>query len=204
MRTNTPCRRFADMHFRTRTAETTKQKIAGLGLHFGSKCRAECQETTDSGRIGYPLQVYPRRSCPTICEFIVELHQSRSGRTQFERPAATKYFHMTFQNQIALLQQRFWSGDISAHETLQRLLKPYVALVVRRASQPSASNSPVARGIQRLLGRRNDERRHPTEFPTADEICQRLCDKLLQPPMVKNHQPDHLETIQFNSQTHHQ
>jgi len=102
---------------------------------------------------------------------------------------------MTLRNQISQLQRRFWSGDISARDALQQLLQAYVALVVRRVSRQSVPDSPVAQGIRRLLRQRNDNPRHSVDLPSADDICRRLCDELLQLPTARMNQPQMLDTI---------
>jgi hypothetical protein len=102
---------------------------------------------------------------------------------------------MSLQTRICLLQRRFWSGDISARDALQRLLQAYVALVVRRVSRRPATGSPVALGIWRLLRQRNDLSRQRIESSAADEICRRLCDELLKPPTARQHRPETTDTI---------
>jgi hypothetical protein len=109
---------------------------------------------------------------------------------------------MSLQTRISLLQRRFWSGDISARDALQRLLQAYVALVVRRASRQSATASPVARGIQRLQRQRNDLPRRPIKSSAASEICRRLCDELLRPPTAGKQRLEITDTIRIISRKH--
>ena len=107
---------------------------------------------------------------------------------------------MSPQSRIALLQERFWSGDASARAALEHLLKEYLALVFRRLARRSASDSPISLGIQRWTQGQNDRTAHPADLPNADEVCRRVCDELLESPTFANRQ-DIFDTIPFFTQT---
>jgi Arc/MetJ-type ribon-helix-helix transcriptional regulator len=104
---------------------------------------------------------------------------------------------MKIQHQIESLRRRYQSGDDSARESLQRLLQAYLYLIVRRAARTKNTASRVARGIQRLTGesRPVDLGSRGPSFPSADEVCRQLCDKLLQTPAVKEDVATVMETF---------
>ena len=91
---------------------------------------------------------------------------------------------MPLQQQIDGLRRRYQSGDSSAREALQRLLYTYLILIVRRAARPGNSGSPTAAGIRRL-SRQTGPGGATGPLPTSvDELCRRLCDELLQGPVM--------------------
>jgi hypothetical protein len=102
---------------------------------------------------------------------------------------------MNLQNQIESLRRRYQMGDDTAREALQNLLRAALLMIVRRAVR--SQNSRVARGIRRLTGEisrtRSDEL--GDGLPSADEVCRKLCDELLQGPSVNNDAATVMETF---------
>ena len=93
---------------------------------------------------------------------------------------------MPLQKQIDGLRRRFQSGDISARDALQRLLYSYLVVIVRRAARPGNADSRIATGIRRLSrqpGREGADGSGSLSAP-VDELCRRLCDELLQAPVL--------------------
>ena len=104
---------------------------------------------------------------------------------------------MNLQHQIESLRRRYQSGDDSAREALQNLLRAALLMIVRRAARPQNAGSRIARGIRRLAGETS-----PTglgdrgeAFPSADEVCRQLCDELLQRPVFEEDAAPVLETF---------
>jgi hypothetical protein len=93
---------------------------------------------------------------------------------------------MPLQQQIDGLRRRFQMGDSSAREALQRLLYTYLILIVRRAVRQGNSGSRTAAGIRRLAGQPGPGGAGGSGSASApvDELCRRLCDELLQGPVM--------------------
>src|SRR5262245_38909707 len=93
---------------------------------------------------------------------------------------------MPIQMQIDGLRQRFQSGDSTAREALQRLLYAYLVVIVRRAARTGNAESRVAAGIRRLMTQPAPEAAAENGSLSAsiDELCRRLCDELLQAPVL--------------------
>lgn len=87
---------------------------------------------------------------------------------------------MSLEIQIDLLKHRFLSGDLTAQETMLRLLKPYVTRLMRRASRQPATDSLLAWRLKRLLERSRAPLRYPAESLVVDEVCRTLCNDLLE------------------------
>src|SRR5262245_37868340 len=102
---------------------------------------------------------------------------------------------MPLQQQIDGLRRRFQSGDSSAREALQRLLYSYVILVVRRAARSGNPGSRIAAGIRRLSLQPGREGRHGLQTTSIDELCRRLCDELLQAPVLGEQLQKVFETV---------
>ncbi len=104
---------------------------------------------------------------------------------------------MNLQLQIDGLRRRYHSGDESAREALQNLLRAYMVLIVRRAARAQNAGSRAARGIRRLAGETSPTGPdHPGQgLPSADEVCRQLCDELLQGPAVTDDPAPIMETI---------
>jgi hypothetical protein len=96
---------------------------------------------------------------------------------------------MSLQQQIEGLRRRFQAGDHSAREALQQLLHTYLRVIVRRAARPENSDSRVADGIRRLAGAGGPL------FDSVDELCRRLCDELLQAPVMAEQVQKVFETM---------
>jgi len=93
---------------------------------------------------------------------------------------------MPLQMQIDGLRQRFQSGDASAREALHRLLYSYLVVIVRRAARLGNSDSRASAGIRRLSrqpGQEGDDGSGSLST-SVDEVCRRLCDELLQAPVL--------------------
>jgi len=101
---------------------------------------------------------------------------------------------MNVHYEIAALRRRYQAGDESARDALQHWLQTYLLLIVRRAARPQNAKSRASRGIRRLAG----EERQPgrlRRLPSAADLCRRLCDELLQTPIVESDAARSAETI---------
>ena len=104
---------------------------------------------------------------------------------------------MPLQQQIDGLRRRFQSGDSSAREALQRLLYTYLLLVVHRAARAGNPGSRIAAGIRRLSMQPGPEgvEGNGLRSSSVDELCRRLCDELLQAPVLGEQIQKVFETI---------
>src|SRR5260221_13582070 len=93
---------------------------------------------------------------------------------------------MPLKQQIDGMRRRYQAGDSSAREALQRLLYSYLILIARRAARPGNWGSRTATGIRRLSRQPGPGAAGATgPLPTSvDELCRRLCDELLQGPVM--------------------
>ena len=91
---------------------------------------------------------------------------------------------MSLQFQIDVLRRQFRSGDITARDTLLRLLQGYLLLMIRRAARPQNADSRVTVALRRVAGLTpaDGAKSGAQALPPADDLCRRLCDELLQAP----------------------
>lgn len=104
---------------------------------------------------------------------------------------------MNLQHQIDTLRRRYQSGDESARESLQNLLRAALLLIVRRAARSQNAGSRVARGIRRLTGETSaiGSGGSGEDMRSADEVCRKLCDELLQGRSVNDDAATVMETF---------
>jgi len=104
---------------------------------------------------------------------------------------------MSLQQKIDGLRRRFQSGDSTAREALQGLLYSYLIPIVRRATQPGNSGTRIADGIRRLArpSGPTGAGRSDTLATSVEELCRRLCDELLQAPVVTDQIQKVFETM---------
>lgn len=89
---------------------------------------------------------------------------------------------MNLRHELEILRRRFWNGDRAARDSLHHLLERYVAVFVRRALADRTADSPIARDARRIAAERRTSPDAGDRFDvkrTADELCRRLCDRLL-------------------------
>jgi len=111
---------------------------------------------------------------------------------------------MSIRHDLEILRRRFWSGDRSARDDLQRLLEDYARFVVGRAWVNPAAASPRARAARRIAAVRSPAAdRGVSDMETAvADFCRQLCDELLliapsgRPDFsTGDTKPAHLDTI---------